>query len=73
MLCGIHELSDRFCANQSSLDGETLFGDANLLGRPAFSIFIDNGFMSHIMVWPTPGSPSHQKRGNYLLLKLAEG
>jgi hypothetical protein len=37
-----------FCANQSSLHGETLSGDANLFGQPAFSIsrerFNNNGF-----------------------------
>jgi hypothetical protein len=56
-----------FCANQSSLHGETLFGDANCwAGRRSQLVVKDStvtAFGRSILVWPTPGLPSHQKHG----------
>ncbi len=60
-----------FCTNQSSLHGETLFGDVNCwAGRRSQLVVKDStitAFGRSILVWPTPGSPSHQKHGTLLL------
>jgi hypothetical protein len=50
-----------FCANQSSLHGETIFA-----GVRSQLVVKDSAFGRSIMVWPTPGSPSHQKHGTLL-------
>jgi hypothetical protein len=59
-----------FCTNQSSLHGETLFGDLNCwAGRRSQLVVKDStitAFGRSILVWPTPGSPSHQKHGTLL-------
>jgi hypothetical protein len=56
-----------FCTNQSSLHGETLFDDANCWARRRSQLVVKDStitaFGRSIMVWPTPGSPSHQKHG----------
>jgi hypothetical protein len=55
-------------AQTSSRHGETIFGDTNLLGWLAFfngnKIFIDTGFIWHILACPARGWLSPRKHGN---------